>query len=117
MGCGTDFSNNWGNYAWLVTAPNFTAGRYTPFRSGQVRRHTAMQLDASLLKTTKIGERARLQLGFEAFNLLNHNYFGRDNVNTNPEDANGNFGSIFPSRVSTQNMMPRQIQVRFKFNW
>jgi len=38
-------------------------------------------------------------------------------VNTNPEDANGNFGSIFPSRVSTQNMMPRQIQVRFKFNW
>jgi hypothetical protein len=76
-----------------------------------------MQLDASLLKTTKIGERARFQFGFEAFNLLNHNYFGRDNVNTNPEDANGNFGSIFPSRVSTQNMMPRQIQIRFKFNW
>jgi hypothetical protein len=116
QGCGTDFSNNWGNYAWMVQAPNFSQ-RFTSFRSGQVRRHTAMQMDASLLKTTRIGERMRLQLGFEAFNLLNHNYFGRDQVNTGPEDANGNFGSIFPSRVSTQNILPRQVQVRFKFNW
>jgi hypothetical protein len=116
QGCGTDFSSNWGNYAWMVQAPNFSQ-RFTPFRSGQIRRHQAMQVDASLLKTTRIGERMRLQLGFEAFNLLNHNYFGRDQVNTGPEDANGNFGSIFPSRVSTQNILPRQVQVRMKFNW
>jgi len=32
------------------------APRYTPFRSGQIRKHHAYQLDASLLKTTKIGE-------------------------------------------------------------
>ena len=75
------------------------------------------QFDASLLKTTRIGERMRIQLGFEAFNLLNHNYFGRDNVNTTPDEANGRFGSIFPGQVSTQNILPRQIQVRFKFNW
>ena len=116
LGCGSDYSNNWGNYAWLQTAPNYSQ-RFTPYRSGQVRRHHAAQFDASLLKTTKIGERARIQLGFEAFNLLNHNYFGRDQVNTTPDDSNGNFGSIFPGRVSTQNILPRQIQVRFKFNW
>ncbi len=115
--CGSDFSSNWGNYVWLIKAPNFSPDRFLPFRSGQIRRHQAMQLDASLLKTTKIGERARLQLGFEAFNLLNHNYFGRDQVNQTADDSSGNFGSIFPSRVSTQNILPRQIQVRFKFNW
>ena len=113
LGCGTDFSNNWGNYAWLQTTDY--APRYTPYRSGQIRVHHAYQLDASLLKTTKIGERMRLQLGFEVFNLFNHNYFGRDDFNTDPKSAN--FGSVFPSQVSTQNMLPRQIQVRFKFNW
>jgi hypothetical protein len=113
--CGTDFSNNWGNYAWLIN-PSFSQ-RFTPFRSGQIRRHQAFQMDASLLKTTRIGENMRLQLGFEAFNLLNHNYFGRDQVNQTADDSSGNFGSIFPSRVSTQNILPRQIQVRFKFSW
>ena len=116
LGCGADFSNNWGNYAWIMQAPNYSQ-RVTPFRSGQIRRHHAAQLDASLLKTTRLGERARIQLGFEAFNILNHNYFGRDQVNTTPDQADGQFGSIFPGRVSTQNILPRQIQVRFKFNW
>ena len=70
----------------LETAPNYSQ-RFTRFRSGQIRRHTAFQLDASLLKTTRLGERMRFQFGFEAFNLLNHNYFGRDQVNRNPEDS------------------------------
>ena len=91
------------------------APRYTPYRSGQIRKHHAYQLDASILKTTKIGATAPAQLGFEVFNLFNHNYFGRDDFNTDPNSAN--FGSVFPSQVSTQNMLPRQIQVRFKFNW
>jgi hypothetical protein len=116
LGCGADFSNNWGNYAWLQQAPNYSQ-RVTTFRSGQVRRHHAAQFDASLLKTFRFGERMRFQTGFEAFNLLNHNYFGRDQVNQTPDDANGRFGSIFPGQVSTQNILPRQIQVRFKFNW
>jgi hypothetical protein len=113
LGCGTDFSNNWGNYAWLWTAGY--APRYTPRRSPVVRRHSAMQLDASLLKRTRINERMSFQIGFEAFNLMNHNYFGRDQFNTDPNSAQ--FGSIRPSTVSTQNILPRQIQVRFKFNW
>ncbi len=113
LGCGTDFSNNWGNYAWLETTDY--APRYTSYRSGQIRRHHAFQWDMSLLKRTKINERMSFQVGFEAFNALNHNYFGRNEVDRNPES--GNFGSVFPSTVSTQNMLPRQIQVRFKFFW
>jgi hypothetical protein len=113
-GCGTDFSNNWGNYAWMTTAGS-GAPRYTPDRSGQIRRHTAFQLDASISKQTKIGERARVQFGVEAFNAANHNYYGRDNFNTTLTDAN--FGTIRPSTVSTQNILPRQIQIRMKFLW
>jgi hypothetical protein len=113
LGCGADYSNNWGNYVWLQTASY--APRYTPYRSGQIRRHQAVQMDISILKRTKITERTSFQFGFEAFNFLNHNYFGRDNFNTDPNSAA--FGSVFPSTVSTQNMMPRQIQVRFKFYW
>jgi hypothetical protein len=113
LGCGSDFSNNWGNYAWLETT-NY-APRYTPFRSGQIRVHHAFQLDMSLLKRTRINERMSFQLGFEAFNAFNHNYFGRDNISTDPNSAN--FGSIIPATVSTQNILPRQIQVRFKFYW
>jgi len=94
---------------------NPNAPRYTPRRSPVVRRHAAMQLDASLLKRTRINERLSFQIGFEAFNLMNHNYFGRDQYNTDPTSAQ--FGSIRPSTVSTQNILPRQIQVRFKFNW
>jgi hypothetical protein len=113
LGCGTDFSKDWGNYAWLQTAGY--APRFTPRRSPVVRRHAAMQFDASLLKRTQINERLAFQFGFEAFNLMNHNYFGRDQYNTTPDNAN--FGSIRPSTVSTQNILPRQIQVRFKFTW
>jgi len=115
LGCGAADS---GNYAWLQPAGLATgipSIRYTPSRSGQIRRHHAFYLDSSLLKETRINERIRFQLGFEAFNLLNHNYFGRDQVDTNM--ANSTFGSIRPSTVSTQNILPRQIQVRMKFFW
>lgn len=101
------------NYAWLQTASY--APRYTPRRSGQIRRHHAIQMDASLLKTTHFTERLEAQFGFEAFNVLNHNYFGRDQVNQNPNDPN--FGTIFPATVSTQNLLPRQIQGRMKVIW
>jgi hypothetical protein len=112
-GCGSDWSNNWGNYAWLETA-SYTP-RYTSYRSPNVRVHHAVQMDASLLKRTKITERTSCELGFEAFNLLNHNYFGRSNLVTDPNDIN--FGAVVPSTVNTQNILPRQIQVRFKFFW
>ena len=69
-GCGTDISK----YVWLFTSVGTGAGsgyepRYTPNRSSQIRRHKAFQLDASILKSTQVTERIRVQFGFEAFNL------------------------------------------------
>ncbi|MFN7920195.1 MAG: hypothetical protein U0Q16_08865 [Bryobacteraceae bacterium] len=115
-GCGTDQSK----YVWLFTSVGPGAGygyepRYTPNRTGEIRRHHAFQWDASITKNTTITERIKAQIGFEAFNLANHNYFGRDQFNTDPN--NPNFGTIFPSLVSTQNMLPRQIQIRLKVLW
>ena len=72
-------------------------------------------MDMSILKRTKITERVSAQFGLEAFNAFNHNYFGRDNLITNPEDSR--FGSVLPATVSTQNMLPRQFQIRMKVNW
>ncbi len=108
-GCGTDFSQ----YVWLETAGY--APRYTSFRSGQIRKHHALQFDASILKTTRITERLSAQFGLEAFNLFNHNYFGRDTFNTDPNSLL--FGTVRPATVSTQNILPRQIQIRMKLMW
>jgi hypothetical protein len=105
-GCGTDPAN----YPWLMTASY--APRMLPQRSGQIRKHHAFTWDASLNKTTQITERVRVQFRAEAFNLANHNYFGRDNFNTDPNSPN--FGTVFPSLVSNQNTFPRQIQLGFK---
>lgn len=116
-GCGTDPSN----YVWLFTAtgPATTGSGYEPrvtsFRSSTIRRMHAFQMDASVIKRTAITERLRTEVGFEAFNVANHNYFGRDQVQQDPN--NPNFGTIFPALVSTQNILPRQIQIRLKVYW
>ena len=107
--CGTDTSK----YSWLIL-PNY-APRETPYRSGNIRKHHAFTMDASLNKTTNITERLKLQIGIEAFNVLNHNYYGRDSFNTNPFDPN--FGTIFPAFVWTGNGFPRQGQIRMKVMW
>ncbi len=98
---------------WLML-PSY-APRATPTRSGQIRKHQAFTMDASLNKMTQITERLRVQFRAEAFNLFNHNYFGRDSFNTDP--TNPNFGTVFPATVSNQNSFPRQIQFGFKVFW
>ena len=115
LGCGTDFSNNWGNYAWLETT-NFANDRMLPNRSGQIRVHHAFQMDASLLKRTKINERMSLPVRLRSVQPDESQLL---TVVTTSARASRtpNFGSIIPATVSTQNMLPRQIQVRFKFNW
>uniref|UniRef100_Q028H0 TonB-dependent transporter Oar-like beta-barrel domain-containing protein n=1 Tax=Solibacter usitatus (strain Ellin6076) TaxID=234267 RepID=Q028H0_SOLUE len=111
LGCGAASS---GNYAWLATTTY--APSYNPFRSGQIRRQHAFSLDTSLLKMTQVNERIRFQLGFEAFNVANHNFYGLvSNYDTSPSSTT--FGVVRPSTVSTQNGLPRQIQVRMKFFW
>jgi hypothetical protein len=71
--------------------------------------------NTSFTKMTKITERLRFQFRAEAFNVFNHNYFGRDNPDTGTGSAT--FGVIRPSTVSTQNILPRQIQLGFKVFW
>jgi hypothetical protein len=109
-GCGTDISQ----YTWLWTAGY--APRMTPSRSGQIRKQTFNNVDMSLLKNTRIGERARVEFGIEAFNAFNRNYFGRDShFITDPNDPN--FGTLFPSQAWIGNGYPRQVQLRLKFYW
>jgi hypothetical protein len=109
-GCGTDPST----YAWLMTAGY--APRYTPSRSGQIRKHHAFTMDASLNKAFFITERIRAQFRMEAFNLLNHYFYGRNNgFNTDPN--NPLFGTLYPHQASDQNGTPRYIQLGFKVNW
>jgi hypothetical protein len=109
LGCANDPAQA----AWLML-PNY-APNSTPSRSGQIRKHHAYTWDASIIKNTQITERLRVQFRAEAFNLMNHNYFGRDNFNTDPN--NPNFGTVFPSLVSTQNSNPRQVQLGIKAYW
>lgn len=109
LGC----SSNVADASWLML-PNY-APRSTPGRSGQIRKHHAFTLDSSILKNTQVTERLRIQFRAEAFNLFNHNYYGRDNFNTDPN--NPNFGTVFPALVSTQNSNPRQVQLGIKAYW
>ncbi len=110
-GCSaTDFSQ----YAWLMTADY--APRFTPSRSGQIRKQSLFNVDMSIGKDFQITERARAQFRAEAFNLTNYYYFGRDNnFETNPNSPN--FGTQFPSQAWIGNGYPRQIQLGLKFYW
>jgi len=109
LGC----SANVADASWLQL-PNY-APRSTPFRSGQIRKHRAFTLDSSILKNFQATERLRIQFRAEAFNLFNHNYYGRDNFQTDPN--NPNFGTVFPALVSNQNTFPRQVQLGIKAYW
>lgn len=109
-GCGTDPST----YNFLILPPY--APRETSYRSGQIRMYHTFTMDASLDKSFPISERAKVQLRFEAFNVLNHYAFPLERFNTDP--TNPNFGALFPGNISTVNSgMPRQLQLGAKFLW
>ena len=109
-GCGTDTSK----YAWMMTADY--APRYTPARSGQIRKQPLINMDVSIAKTVQITERFRFQFRVEAFNVTNYYFYGRnDGFNTDPN--NPLFGTVFPNQGNTQNGYPRQVQLGFKFYW
>lgn len=110
-GCGTDPAN----YTWLMTA-DYSPTRYTPLRSGQIRKQRMFNTDISLSKMTTITERLRVQFRVEAFNATNYYFFGRnDGFITNPNDPN--FGTMTPNTANTQNGYPRQIQLGIKAFW
>lgn len=118
-GCSsTDFSN----YAWLVPRVDFLTYRANPLRSGQIRMPAAYTMDLSLNKTVRITERLRFQFRAEAYNAFNRFNVFSLRYNSNPLDANGNFGTYLPSDAGTSsgNMRdspPRNIQLGFKLFW
>lgn len=118
-GCSaTDFSN----YAWLVPRTEFLTYRTNPLRSGQIRMPSSFTMDASVNKTVQITERLRFQFRAEAYNALNHFNVFSIRYNSNPLDANGNFGTYLPSDsgTSSPNMRdspPRNIQLGLKLIW
>jgi hypothetical protein len=65
-------------------------------------------LDFALFKNFGFGERTKLQLRGEAFNLLNTPQFGAPNTS---------FGSQTFGQVTSQANQPRLIQVAAKFLW
>ncbi len=79
-------------------------------------------MDASVNKTVQITERLRFQFRAEAYNALNHFNVFSIRYNSNPLDANGNFGTYLPSDsgTSSPNMRdspPRNIQLGLKLIW
>jgi len=107
-GCGTDPAN----YAWLQTTAGYDP-RYTPSRSGQIRKQALFNMDAALSKRVNFTERFSAQFRIEAFNATNYYFYGRnDGYNTDPNSPN--FGTVFPNAGNTQNGYPRQFQLGIK---
>jgi hypothetical protein len=99
---------------WIIV-PSYNP-RYTPYYDGRVRLQTVHLMDASLNKTTRIGERYSVQLRAECFNVMNSFFINTAQFNNDP--TNANFGSIIKATVSApQSNYPRQIQMGLKFLW
>jgi hypothetical protein len=98
---------------WFDTAPQLWTQRppdtlrTTKFRSPNLRRNTAPQVNATLSRTFRITERQRFQLKVSAFNLANTPIFGAPN--TNP--ASPLFGQV----PITQINLPRALELGFRY--
>jgi Carboxypeptidase regulatory-like domain len=93
----------WFNTAAFVNPPNYTygnVGRALP----DVRSPGFFNLDFSMIKNTKIKEKATIQFRAEAFNLDNHVNLGFPNVTfvpgTNGTNNSSTFGTITSARAS-----------------
>jgi hypothetical protein len=99
---------------WLLV-PSYNP-RYTEYYEGRVRLQTVRLMDASMNKTTRIGERYSVQFRMECFNVMNSFFINTLQFNNDP--TNANFGSINKAAVSApQSNYPRQIQLGIKFLW
>lgn len=79
--------------------------RYFPSRIDGLRSPFLSLWDISVVKQVPIGGRVRAQVNIEFLNALNRTVF--NNANTDP--TNANFG-----KVTSQNNLPRDIQLGFK---
>jgi hypothetical protein len=79
--------------------------RYFPSRLNGVRGPTLKTWDISLVKQVRLAGSVRAQFHVEFLNAFNQTYF--NNANTDPTSVN--FG-----KVTTQNNLPRDIQLAAK---
>jgi hypothetical protein len=82
--------------------------RYFPSRVGTLRSPFLKLWDISVVKQVPIGGRVRAQFNIEFLNAFNVVVF--NDANTDP--TNANFG-----KVTSQNNLPRDIQLGFKIVW
>lgn len=82
--------------------------RYFPSRVDGVRSQFLNLWDMSFVKQVAVGSRVRAQVNVEFLNVFNRTVF--NNPNTDP--TNANFG-----KVTSQNNLPRDIQLGFKIVW
>jgi len=98
---------------WFDTSPSIwvqrppDTWRVTPFRSPNIRRHTAPQFDASLIREFLIREGHRLQFKASSFNLTNTPVFG--SPNTSPTSPL--FGVVSINQIN----LPRSIELGFRY--
>jgi len=85
--------------------------RTAMFRYDEFRRPSMFQLDANFAKTTPITDHVRLQVRFEAFNLLNSPMY--DEINYNQTTTSADFGRI-NRNISGQSNFQRFVQVGFR---
>ena len=83
--------------------------RVEPFRSPNIRRNTAPQFNANLLRNFRIGERQRVQVRVSAFNVTNTPIFGAPV--TDPTSP------LFGVVKITQINLPRSVELGFRYSF
>jgi hypothetical protein len=100
--------NHWFNTSkeiWVVRLPDTL--RTAPFVSSSVRRYTAPQLNANLMREFRIRERHRLQFRLTAYNATNTPVFDFPNTSvTSP---------LFGVVPTTQINLPRSTELGFRY--
>jgi hypothetical protein len=101
----------WINPAAFAVPPN-NIGRDPDSPIGSVVGPGTQSVSTSLFKSIQFTERARLQVGVAAANLLNHLNLGTPNTNFNTAA----FGTI-TSTQSLEGAAPRSIQLAARFTF
>jgi len=101
------------------SAPCTTVSGVTTCSPGDMSRNSVIgpsfvDTDLSLIKNTKLTERANLQFRAEAFDVFNHPNFGNPNLNV----GTTNFGSITNTRFPNGDFgSARQLQLALKLEF
>ncbi len=92
---------------WVQRLPDTL--RTAPFYSPNIRRHSAPQVDATLIRSFRISEGHQFQLRVSAFNLSNTPIF--DFPNTTPTST------LFGVVSNTQLNLPRSVELGFRYSF